>query len=123
MSGVLDRTLGILELLSLHGEGVELATVADQLNMPRSAAHRLLNDLVRCGYVRQVRDHGDYMLTTKLVSMGLSFLSRSGIVDFAQPLLDQLAEVSGELVRLSVIDGNRLTSGCTCAGRPAGASL
>ncbi|MBK6388748.1 MAG: IclR family transcriptional regulator [Rhodoferax sp.] len=109
MSGVLDRTLGILELLSLHGEGVELATVADQLNMPRSAAHRLLNDLVRCGYVRQVRDHGDYMLTTKLVSMGLSFLSRSGIVDFAQPLLDQLAEVSGELVRLSVIDGNRLT--------------
>lgn len=109
MSGVLDRTLGILELLSLHGEGVELATVADQLNMPRSAAHRLLNDLVRCGYVRQVRDHGDYMLTTKLVSMGLSFLSRSGIVDFAQPLLDQLAEVSGELVRLSVVDGNRLT--------------
>ena len=64
---------------------------------------------MRCGYVRQVRDHGDYMLTTKLVSMGLSFLSRSGIVDFAQPLLDQLAEVSGELVRLSVIDGNRLT--------------
>ena len=109
MSGVLDRTLGILELLSLHGEGVELATVADQLNMPRSAAHRLLTDLVRCGYVRQVRDHGDYMLTTKLVSMGLSFLSRSGIVDFAQPLLDRLAEVSGELVRLSVIDGNRLT--------------
>ncbi len=109
MSGVLERTLGILELLTRHGEGLELAAIADSLNMPRSAAHRLLTDLTRCGYVRQVRDHGDYILTTKLVSMGLTFLSNTGIVDVAQPLLDQLALVSGELVRLSVIDGDRLT--------------
>lgn len=109
MNGVLERTLGVLELLSQHGEGLELAAVADRLNIPRSAVHRLLADLVRCGYVRQVRDKGDYMLTTKLVSMGLSFLGNSGIVDVAQPLLDRLAEISGELVRLSVIDGQRLT--------------
>jgi IclR family transcriptional regulator, acetate operon repressor len=109
MNGVLDRTLGILELLAQHGHGLELAAVADQLNIPRSGAHRLLTDLVRCGYVRQVREHGDYELTTKLVSMGLSYLSNTGIVDIAQPLLDRLAEISGELVRLSVVDGNRLT--------------
>jgi DNA-binding IclR family transcriptional regulator len=109
MSGVLERTLGILELLSRHGDGLELAAIADQLNIPRSAVHRLLTDLVKCGYVRQTRNHGDYMLTTKLVSMGLSYLSNSGIVDIAQPLLNQLAELSGELVRLSVVDGDRLT--------------
>lgn len=109
MSGVLERTLGILELLSRHGEGMELAALADQLGMPRSAAHRLLADLVRLGYVRQARGRGDYLLTTKLVSMGLSYLSHSGIVDVAQPLLNQLAEISGELVRLSVVDGERLT--------------
>jgi DNA-binding IclR family transcriptional regulator len=109
MNGVLERTLGILELLAQHGEGMEMAAIADQLDIPRSAVHRLLADLTRCGYVRQTRDHGDYLLTTKLVSMGLSFLSKSGIVDIAQPLLDRLAEISGELVRLSVVDGNRLT--------------
>ena len=109
MSGVLERTLGILELLSKHGEGLELAAIADQLNIPRSGTHRLLTDLVKCGYVRQTRDHGDYMLTTKLVSMGLSYLSNSGIVDIAQPLLNHLAEISGELTRLSVVDGERLT--------------
>lgn len=109
MSGVLERTLGILELLTQHGDGLELAAIADQLQIPRSGAHRLLTDLVRCGYVRQARDHGDYVLTTKLVSMGLSYLSNTGIVDIAQPLLDRFAEISGELVRLSVIDGNRLT--------------
>ena len=30
-------------------------------------------------------------------------------MDIAQPLLNRLAEVSGELVRLSVVDGDRLT--------------
>ena len=41
MSGVLERTLGILELLAQHGEGLELAAMADQLDIPRSAVHRL----------------------------------------------------------------------------------
>lgn len=109
MSNVMERTLGILEELSRHGDGMEMGQLADKLNMPRSAAHRLLTDLVRLGYVRQTRGHGDYMLTTKLVSMGLCYLSNSGIVDIAQPLLNQLAELSGELVRLSVVDGERLT--------------
>lgn len=109
MNGVLERTLGILELLTQHGEGMELAAIADRLDIPRSAVHRLLVDLVRLGYVRQARGHGDYLLTTKLVSMGLSYLSNTGIVDIAQPLLNRLAEVSGELVRLSVVDGERLT--------------
>jgi IclR family acetate operon transcriptional repressor len=109
MNGVLERTLAILELLSQHGEGLELGAVADRLGIPRSAAHRLLADLVRLGYVRQSRGHGDYLLTTKLVAMGLSYLGNTGIVDIAQPLLNRLAEVSAELVRLSVVDGERLT--------------
>lgn len=109
MSGVLDRTLAILELLSQQGQGMELAAVAEQLNLPKSAVHRLLNDLLKAGYVRQTRELGEYMLTTKIISMGLTYLSKSGVVDVAQPLIDRLAEQTGELVRLAVIDGDRLT--------------
>ena len=109
MTGVLDRTLGILELLSQQGQGMELAALAEQLNLPKSAAHRLLNDLVKAGYVRQTRELGEYALTTKIVSLGLTYLSKSGVVDVAQPLIDRLAEQTGELVRLAVIDGDRLT--------------
>ena len=48
------------------------------------------------------------MLTIKLVSLGLGFLSASGMVDVAQPSLDRLAEESRELVRLAIVDGNEL---------------
>jgi IclR family acetate operon transcriptional repressor len=60
------------------------------------------------GYVRQQRAQGDYVLTIKLVSLGLAFLSASGVVDVAQPSLDALAETSRELVRLAIVDGDEL---------------
>jgi len=108
-TGTVDRALRILETLAAQPEGMPLAAVADELNVPRSACHRLLADLVRCGYVRQLREMGDYTLTTRLPALGLSFLGTAGIVDIAQPIIDRLAEVSGELVRLALVDGDRLT--------------
>lgn len=109
MSGVLERSLAILEKLAQHPEGCSVSEIAAAANAPVSAAHRLLVELVRSGYVRQNREHGEYVLTIKLVSLGLGFLSRSGIVDVAQPALDRLAAESGELVRLAVVDGTDLT--------------
>jgi DNA-binding IclR family transcriptional regulator len=109
MSGILERSFKVLELLAGHAQGCTLSALAAELDMPLSATHRLLTELVRCGYVRQDQSHGEYVLTIKLVSLGLSFLSSSGIVDVAQPLLDRLAAQSGELVRLAVVDGDALT--------------
>lgn len=109
MSGVLERTLAILERLAKDVGGVPMATIADELGMPRSAAHRLLTELAEHGYVRQTRERGDYVLTTKLVSLGLNYLKHSGVVDLTQPILDRLAEASGELVRLGVVDVDHIT--------------
>ena len=109
MTAILERSFKVLEHLAAHPEGRALSALSAELGMPLSATHRLLVELIRCGYVRQDQSHGDYMLTIKLVSLGLSFLSNSGIVDVAQPLLDRLAAEAGELVRLAVVDGDELT--------------
>jgi DNA-binding IclR family transcriptional regulator len=109
MSTALDRGLALLERLSGQPEGVPLSTLADELDIPRSACHRLLAELQRLGYVRQAKSQGDYLLTTKLASLGLGFLSSSGLVDIAEPLLERLAQTSGELVRLAIVDNLRLT--------------
>lgn len=109
MSAILERSFKVLEHLAVAPEGKALSVLAAELEMPLSATHRLLSELVRCGYVRQDQAHGNYVLTIKLVSLGLGFLSASGIVDVAQPLLDRLAADAGELVRLAVVDGDALT--------------
>jgi IclR family acetate operon transcriptional repressor len=108
MSGAIDKTLGILDFLSAKPQGAELVEIASELNQSRSGCHRTLLELVSYGYVRQVHK-GTYRLTTKLPAMGLSWLSKSGLVDIAQPLLRRLAERSQELVRLAIVDGDRLT--------------
>lgn len=120
MSGVMGRTLALMERLAKDVRGVPLATLADELNIPRSAAHRLLLELTENGYVRQSRERGDYMLTTKLVSLGLNYLKASGVVDLCQPTLDRLAEASGELVRLGVVDVDHLTWVALSQGARAG---
>ena len=109
MSAILERSFKVLELLAAHPEGRMLSSLAATLELPLSATHRLLSEMCRCGYVRQAREQGEYVLTIKLVSLGLGFLSGSGIVDVAQPMLDKLAQASGELVRLAVVDGDDLT--------------
>lgn len=109
MPGVMQRTLAILECLSENVGGMQIAALAEKLGLPLSAAHRLLAELAEHGYVRQSRERGDYVLTTRLVTLGLTYLKNSGVVDLCQPVLDALAEASGELVRLGVVDVDHLT--------------
>jgi IclR family transcriptional regulator, acetate operon repressor len=118
--GPVERALRVLETLAAEPEGMSLAAIAGELDIPRSACHRLLAELGRCGYVRQLREQGDYALTTKLPAVGLGFLGACGIVDIAQPVIDRLAEISGELVRLALVDGDRLTFVAKAQGARSG---
>lgn len=107
--GTLARGIAILEVLANNASGAHLHAIADALHVPRSATHRLLTELGELGYVRQDAERGRYRLTAKIVSVGSSFLANLGVVDLVQPILDHLARLTGELVRLALIDSDRLT--------------
>src|SRR3569832_1401708 len=97
-AGTVERTMRILESLAHEPNGIALSELADEAGLPRCACHRLLAELVRTGYVRQLREQGEYTLTTRLPALGLSFLGGAGVVDIAQPVIDRVAEASGGLV-------------------------
>lgn len=120
MSGALEKSLAILEYLTSYPDGVALATIATDLRQPRSGCHWTLHELIGYGYVRQMPQKGDYALTTKMASMGLSFLSKSGVVDIAQPVIARLAKTTEELVRLAIVDGERLTLVAKAQGAKSG---
>ncbi|MFP3558072.1 IclR family transcriptional regulator [Paraburkholderia sp. SIMBA_049] len=108
MSTVIERSFRILEELSFHPGGRTLSELSAAANAPLSATHRLLADLVEEGYVRKDERHDEFVLTMRVVSLGLRFLSAGGITDVAQPTLERLAAVSGELVRLALVDEDQL---------------
>ncbi|MFI8481028.1 IclR family transcriptional regulator [Pseudomonas sp. NPDC078700] len=104
----IERALSLLESLTQEPQGLQMQSLADALNIPKSATHRMLAELIRLGYVRQNPDNSRYQLSTKLVALSFRYLSNAGS-DVVQSILDRLAEECGELVRLGVIDGDRLT--------------
>lgn len=120
MSSALERGLRILELMVEHPGGMPVSGIASALDMPVSGVHRQLKELTRLGYVRQAREQGDYLLSVKLSALGLGFLGRSGVTDIAQPILDRLAAASTELIRLSVIDEDRLVWVAVAQGATGG---
>jgi IclR family acetate operon transcriptional repressor len=110
MSGsALDRAFTVLELLASSPAGLPLQQIADSTNIPKSATHRLLAALAERRYVRQDAGTGRYLLTTRLVSLGFRYLALAGVSDTVGPTLERLAQETGELVRLGVIDGDRQT--------------
>ena len=104
----IERALSLLESLTQDPRGLPMQTLAEQLDIPKSATHRMLGELMRLGYVRQNAENSRYLLSTKLVALGFRYLASSG-ADIVQPILDRLAQSSAELVRLGVIDGERQT--------------
>lgn len=104
----LTRALGALELLAEHPLGLPLQEIAERLEMPKSGAHRLMGELGQLRYVVQDEQSLRYLLTTRLMSLGFKQLGGSGISEVAQPILNELAALSGELVRLAVVDQGHL---------------
>lgn len=103
-----ERCLTIVELLAAHPEGMPLTGLSTALDLPQSAVHRLLAVLVQKGYVRQDEGTGRYVPTLAIAALGLRLLSAWNIPEVCQPTLDRLAERTGELVRLAVVEGGRL---------------
>lgn len=108
MSSNLPRGLAILEFLTRHIDGAPLHTIADTLDIPRSAAHRTLAELATAGFVHQSGELLPYRLTLKLATLGMAYLNQSGITKVVQPVVNRLATASAELARMSVVDGERL---------------
>lgn len=108
VKGLLDRCLEALELLSSHPEWLRLSDIAERLALQKGPTHRLLANLVEHGWVEQEAATERYRLTLRLSLLGQQYLYGSGLPDLVQPVIDAVARQCKELVRVTVVDGDRL---------------
>ena len=109
-SGVatIDRCLGAIEALANASTGLSLGALARELDLPKSAVHRLLQALAKRGYVRQDATSQDYELSLKLATLAFRFLDARRLPDVAQEAIDRLASTVGEYCRLALVEGEDL---------------
>src|SRR4029079_13340943 len=104
-TGSLPRGLAVLQCLIGVADGVPLSRIAEVLDLPKSATHRILVTLIEEGFVRKIEPSGNYALTLRIVSLGLRHLAGSTVAGLALPVLARLANESQQLVRLGLVDG------------------
>lgn len=108
VKGLLQRCLEVVELLAANRQWSRLSDIAGTLNLEKGPAHRLLTEMTSLGWVEQDAATDRYRLTLKLALLGQQYLHGTGLSDLVQPVIDEVAKRSRELVRLTVVHGNAL---------------
>lgn len=109
VNSLVERCFAVIELLAKEASAMRLGEIAEKLDLQKSAAHRMLNVLCEIGWVEQEQVTGFYKLTLRLAILGQRFLSATHLTDVCQPVLEELATDSAELVRMAVVQGETLT--------------
>lgn len=99
----LAKGLAALHLFGVDMKSLTIQETADQLNLSRSAARRILMTLEHLGYLRQ--DGRQFHLTAKVLEFGYSFIASMSLPDIARPVMQSLSISLEEPVALAVLEG------------------
>lgn len=97
MNRTVIRAMNILDLVSKNKEGVPLKTIMEQLDLPKSSAHVLVQTLVAEGYIA-LSPHNSklYVLGIATYTLGMRYLQGLNFVDVCAQELNPLAETFGK---------------------------
>lgn len=98
-----DRSFSILEAIADGKKN--LLDIAQAVQLNKSTVHRLLQTLIYKGYVSQNEESSQYTLTTKVLHLGQKIIDDLDIIKIAKPQLNELNELTGEVVHLVMIEG------------------
>lgn len=110
VKSLLQRCAEVVEFMAAHGEPCRLSAIAQALDVPKSATHRLLREMLALGWMEQDGPDGPYRLSLHFALLGHRVLRGVGLPDLVQPLLDGLAADTRELVRLTIATSSGATS-------------
>lgn len=101
----LARGLDVIRAFGDHpGQPISLAETAGASGLARPTARRILLTLEELGYVRS--SGGRFMLTPKVLELGLSYIAASDLWTITRPHLEDLVRITGESSSIAQLDGS-----------------
>jgi DNA-binding IclR family transcriptional regulator len=107
---VIDRVLGVLEILAGEGAALTLVELSKRLGLPKSTTLRLLMVLESHRFVEKDARSGVYRLGLKLFELGSKVMAQLNLSDRAKPHLARLVFTTGETAYFCVLDGGEALS-------------
>ncbi|HEV2665399.1 MAG TPA: IclR family transcriptional regulator, partial [Blastocatellia bacterium] len=107
---VLDRALGILDLLADESPELGPSEVSECMGLHKSTVHRLLQVLERHRLIEKIALNGKYRLGLKLFELGSKAIAQLDLRERAQPYLKRLVLETGETAHICILDGDRMLS-------------
>lgn len=101
-----DRTFQLLELLSLHPQGLSLTSLANMTELNKSTAYRLLASLCAHGYALKNSRTNTYHLSLKLFELGCRAVNSGGFLPVVQSVLQGLAAEVNETIHFVLREGS-----------------
>ncbi|MGB5844893.1 MAG: IclR family transcriptional regulator [Anaerolineales bacterium] len=102
------RAFMIIEYLAESNEWVGLRSLAKDLDLVPSTAHRFLTSLKDLGYVQQHPENSRYQLTLKFAWVASLVLERTKLRQIARSWMDHLTKISNETTHLAVLEGQEI---------------
>jgi DNA-binding IclR family transcriptional regulator len=103
----LERAASLLRSFSPADPELTIGDLARRTNLPRSTVHRLVVNLTRLGFLARDARTERYRLGLLLAELGTIALSRMGLREKARPIMERLADQTGEVLCLAVPERNR----------------
>lgn len=103
---VIARAASILRLLRHHQKGLTLGEIAERVKLPRSTVQRIVDALADEALVIPASPTIGVRLGPALMDLALS--SRLDIVEYARPVMEQIAKETGETVDLAIPDRDQV---------------
>lgn len=97
-----EKVFQIIEAMAQNRGALRLQDIAIMVDMPASTTLRLLNTLMKLGYVHQDFETLKYSLTLKFAYIGSLVSTQISIVDIAHPYLVELSKKCNESVCLAI---------------------
>ncbi|MCD8043699.1 MAG: IclR family transcriptional regulator [Tannerellaceae bacterium] len=103
----LEKGIAILEYLSLRPGGETLQDIKADLDISQTTAYRILNTLVRLGYLLYNEETKRYKLSRKLLTLGFRSLNEHNLLETVLPRLRDLRDLVEETACFGVLGSKK----------------
>ncbi|HWV36409.1 MAG TPA: IclR family transcriptional regulator [Thermomicrobiales bacterium] len=100
----LDRGLDILEAFTIAEPELSIGQIAERTGLPKPTIVRLLSVLIDRSYVERVPQSEHYRLGVRTLEIGSIFLQSTSLEREARPIMQRLADATGQTANLGILD-------------------